>query len=105
MASHNSKVGELAIAAAGVQVTTGAASATQTIPNTSSGVQAKYIFVAALSGAAYVKVGQAGLTCTVNDIPIVASQGLILNVMGMTTLAYLQESAAVKLNIIPLEVG
>ena len=96
------KTQELTIAAVGVQVTTGAASATVTIPNAASGVQARYIRLQS-TGNCYVKVGQAGITCTVNDCLLSPNESLVLNVNGCTTLAHLQETAAAKLNITPLE--
>ena len=105
MSRHSTNVGELTVAATGVQVTTGAASARQAIPNNASAGVAKYVFVSALSGAAYVRPGDSSVVATANDLPVVLSQGIVLNVTGMTHIAYIQETAAVKLNIVPLEVG
>jgi hypothetical protein len=92
------------IAAAGTQVTSGAASAQVAIPVRADGVKANYIRVVALASA-YVKVGLTGLTATANDILVPAGTSIQLNVHGMTHIAYLQETAAAKLNFLPLEVA
>lgn len=93
-----------AVGAAGTQVTTGAASASASIPNAADGNRARYIRVTALASA-YIKVGLTGLTCTVNDILVPAGASINLNVQGMTHFAHLQETAAAKLNVLPLEIA
>lgn len=99
------KTQELAVGAAGTQVTSGATSAQVAIPNNASGVIAKYVRITVASGAAYVKPVLTGTACTANDILVTVGESIVLNVFGYTHIAYLQESAAVKINILPLEIG
>jgi hypothetical protein len=94
----------LAVNAAGTQVTSGAASAVAAIPNASDGARARFVRVQA-TGNCYVRPGTSGTTCTVNDILLSPNTDLRLNVQGFTHIAYLQETAAAKINITPLEAG
>jgi len=89
----------------GVQVTSGAASATVAIPNTADGNKAKYVLLICPSGYVYVKPVITSGTATANDVPIVStgSTQIILYVKQYTHIAYIQGSAAAPLNIIPLE--
>jgi hypothetical protein len=98
------KVNELVIATVGTQVTTGGASVATAIPNNASAVIAKYVRLTSTTQC-YVKPGFVGSTCTVNDALITAGESLILNVHGYTHICHLQETAACKLTITPLEVG
>jgi hypothetical protein len=98
------KTNELVIGTVGAQVTTGGASAVVAIPNNASGVIAKYVRLQA-TGNCYIKPGLVGSTCTVNDCLLSPNEALVLNVFGFTHIAYLQETAAAKLNITPLEIG
>lgn len=92
----------LSIAATGAQVTTGAASSSVVIPNCANGQPARYVRLAA-TGDCYVRPGATAVTATVNDILIINGESQLLNVAGMTHIAYLQETAAAKLNISPVE--
>jgi hypothetical protein len=94
----------LTFSATGVQVTASASSQSVAIPNDASGVPARYVRILA-SGNAYVKPGRTGVTATVNDFFLNPNEGVVLNVLGQTHIAYLQESNAPKINITPLEVG
>lgn len=95
---------EIVIGAVGTQVTTGGASVATAIPNGASGSIAKYVLVSATTQC-YVRPGLAATTCTVNDLLLVAGDSQVLNVFGFTHICHLQETAACKLNITPLEVG
>jgi hypothetical protein len=92
------------VIAQGVQVTTGAASAAQAIPNDASGQRAKFVRVSS-KATAYVQPGASTVTATTASILISASEALYLNVLGMTHIAHIQETAATIVNITPLEVG
>lgn len=91
------------IVATGVSAATGAASASSTIPNNSSGNIPNYIRVAARNEC-YVKLGIAGVTATSNDILVQPADSVILQVpKGVTTIAYIQGTAAGVVNITALE--
>ena len=49
--------------------------------------------------------GSSGTTCTVNDLLLSPNMSVRLNVQGFTHIAYIQETAAAKINITPLEAG
>ena len=49
--------------------------------------------------------GGSGTTCTVNDLLLSPNMFVRLNVQGFTHIAYIQETAAAKINITPLEAG
>ena len=93
----------MAIMATGVSAATGAASASSTIPNDSSGNKPNYIRVSARNEC-YVKLGVAGVAATVNDILVQPADSIVLAVpKGITTIAYIQGTAAGQVNIVPLE--
>jgi hypothetical protein len=94
----------LTVNATGVQVTSGAASAVVAIPNAADGARARFVRVQA-TGNCYVRPGTSGTACTVNDILLSPNTDLRLNVQGFTHIAYLQETAAAKINVSPLEAG
>ena len=98
------KTQELAIGAVGTQVTTGGASVATAIPNAANGAIAKYVRLQA-TGNCYIKPGLVASTCTVNDCLLSPNEALVLNVFGFTHICHLQETAAAKLNITPLEMG
>jgi hypothetical protein len=93
----------LTVNATGVQVSSGAASAVVAIPNDASGNRARIVRIAIGAGVAYVRPGIVSTTATVNDIAVVVSDYLLLNVQGFTHIAYIQETSAQKLNITPVE--
>ena len=92
------------VAATGTQVTSGAATANVAIPNAADGNKARYVRVTALASL-YVKPGLSAVTATANDMLLPAGTSEVLNVHGMTHIAYIQETAAAKLSITPLEVA
>lgn len=93
----------LSIAANGVQVTTGATTANVGIPTDANGVnRARYVRLAA-TGLCYVRPGNNTVTATASDILVIPGESLLLNVAGMTHIAHLQETAAAKLTISPVE--
>ncbi len=96
--------GELTVNAAGIQVTSAGSSARVAIPNAADGNPARHIRVQALANA-YVRPCNSAGTASANDILVTANQQVILNVQGFTHIAYLQETAAAKINFSPLEVG
>ena len=104
--SFNNNIGFLAAALVdGVTVTTGAASAQQTIPNGSANVLPRFIRIASTTES-YVKLGVAGVTATTNSVLVQPADALILAVPnGVTTVAYIQGTATGKVNITPLEVS
>lgn len=92
------------IIATGTQVTTGAASARVAIPNNGAGVVAKYVRLQGIANA-YIRPGDSTVVAAATDILLSPNEAVILNVQGMTHIAYIQETAATKVNITPLEVG
>ena len=89
----------------GVQVTSGAASASQAIPLTADGKKARYCLCICPTGYVYIKPYITSGTATVNDIPVVSTGtiGVVLNTTQFTGIAYIQGSVAAPLNIIPIE--
>jgi hypothetical protein len=94
--------GFIAVAATGIQVTTGAASGVAAIPNDASGRRARRVRLQALASC-YVRPGFAGTTCTANDILLTPSEAVLLEVRQFTHLAHLQESAAARFTMTPVE--
>lgn len=92
----------VSVNATGVQVTTGAASGVVAIPVNAAGKVPKQCRLQAL-GNVYVRPGFVGTTCTVNDILLSPNEALIVDTFGFTHIAHLQETAAAKFNITPLE--
>lgn len=90
------------IFATGVNITTGAASASASIPNASNGTKPKFVRVAS-TAAAYVKIGTAGVTAVAGDMLIQPGDSHVLSVNGCTNIAALQVSAAGIVQISPLE--
>lgn len=92
----------ITVAAAGTTVTSGASSANVAIPNAADGNRARFVRIQA-TGFAYVKPGTSGVTATANDLMVSANETVILSVKPFTHIAYLQETAAAKVNIAPVE--
>lgn len=92
----------ISVNATGLQVTTGAASAVAAIPTTANGKTARFVRLQALA-TCYVRPSGAGGTATVNDVLLTPNEHVILCVDGFTHLAHIQEAAAAKFNITPLE--
>jgi hypothetical protein len=95
--------GFITVATTGATLVTGAASASVAIPVASDGNRPRYIRVAGLN-ACYVKLGTSGVSATNADTLIQPADAVILNVpMGITHIAAIQDSAAGRVNIVPLE--
>lgn len=90
------------VGATGNTVTSGAGSANITIPNTVNGVRARFVRLQ-VTGNLYVKFGLAGVVATTNDMLLSPNFDVIVSCYAFTTIAYIQEAAASKLNITPLE--
>lgn len=94
--------GAVQIFATGLTVATGAASARSAIPTNTAGERPRYIRVAAINES-YVKLGDASVTATANDILVQPADSIWLAVNGATNIAYIQGTAAGKVNVMPLE--
>lgn len=90
------------IVASGSNITTGAASASAAIPNTSANTEPQFIRVAA-TAAAYVKVGASGVTAAAGDILVLPEAPIVLRTHGNSHIAAIQASAAGVVNVCPLE--
>jgi hypothetical protein len=87
----------------GFTAATGAASARSTIPVDTSGNRPNYIRVAAINES-YVKLGDVTVTATTNDILIQPADAIYLQVgKAVTHIAYIQGTAAGKINVSPLD--
>lgn len=87
----------------GATVATGAASSTIAIPVASSGEIPRFIRLSSTNGV-HAKLGIAAVAATANDMLVTVSDAVILVVpRGVTHIASIQESAAGKLNVTPLE--
>lgn len=93
----------ITVTAAGTTITTGAASASVTIPNNSAGEVPRYVRVAA-TAACYVKLGVSSATATANDILVQPADSVVLQIpSGITKIAAIQDTTAGKCNVVPLE--
>lgn len=93
----------ITVFATGSTITTGAASTFITIPVANDGNYPRYVRVAA-TAACYVKLGTHDATATANDILVQPADAVILHVPnGVTKIAAIQDAAAGKCNVIPLD--
>ena len=92
----------ISVSAVGTTVTTGAtASAAAVIPNTGNGGRAKAVrIVSETSG--HIKFGGSAVAATANDI-LVTSTPQIIWVAGFTHFSVIQNTAAAKINVIPVD--
>lgn len=91
------------ITATGVNITTGAASASSALPNASSGEVARYYRFTCTANA-HVRIGPVGLTALSTDAMVVPGESLILECpRSYTNVAAIQDSAAGTVNVVPLE--
>jgi len=90
------------VAAAGASVTTGASSNAVAIPSAADGNRARFVQVTA-KATAYIKFGGAGVAATANDILVGPGAPVVFAVKPFTHMAYLQETAATLVNIVPVE--
>lgn len=99
----NTYEGAISVNAVGSTMTSGAASTSITIPNNSAGEAPRYVRVSA-TAAAYVKLGVSAATATANDILVQPADSFILHVpSGITKIACIQDAAAGKVNVVPLD--
>jgi hypothetical protein len=95
--------GPIAVNSVGVTITTSGTSASATIPTSSDGNPPRYVRVSS-TAAAYVKLGTAAATATTNDMLIQPADAVILHIPGgVTKIAAIQDSAAGKVNVVPLD--
>jgi hypothetical protein len=94
--------GPITVTTVGKTQTTSGTSARVTIPNNSAGELPRYIRVAA-TAAAYVKIGDSSVVATTNDILVQPADAVIMSVNAQTNIAYIQDTAAGKVNVLPLE--
>jgi hypothetical protein len=94
--------GPMMITTVGFTAATGASSARTAIPNDSAGNRPRYIRVSGINEC-YVKLGDSSVAATANDILIQPADSVILAVSGSTNIAYIQGTAAGKVNVVPLE--
>ena len=90
----------------GTTVSSGASSATATLPADATGgnPRAVLMVVGGSSTGVHVRLGNAGVVATANDL-MVTSTPIALNTRGYSQFAYIQEGAAAKLTVAPLEDG
>lgn len=92
--------------ATGTTVTSGAASANVAIPNDSNGTTARAVMLTAggvANPALHVKLGTTNaVAATANDL-MVGPLPIVVVTRGYGWIAYLQETAATKLQIAPIE--
>lgn len=96
--------GVYSLAGTPTSATTGASSATLALPNTASGTDARWVYVATVAGSCYVMPVQSGGSVTAGAGFPVTTAGVVLNVRGYTHLAHIQISSAQTLVVVPLEV-
>lgn len=101
--SNTYEGGPISVNSVGTTITTGAASASATIPNDSAGNIPRYVRVAS-TAACFIKLGVAAATATANDMLIQPADAVILHIpSGITKIAAIQDTVAGKLNVVPLD--
>ena len=100
--SNTFEGGPITVVAVGFTAATGAATARTAIPTDSAGNLPRYIRVAAINES-YVRLGNATVVATTNDSLIQPADAAIFAVNGATNIAYIQGTAAGKVNVVPLE--
>lgn len=101
---QGTQTAHMMVIATGASITTAAASAQVTIPNTSAGTKPRYIRVSA-TAAAHVRIGKdATITATTNDTLVQPGCSITLSVpLGYNNIAAIQSAAAGTVQIAPLE--
>lgn len=91
------------IGATGVTVsTTASTSANGTIPTTSTGAKPRYVRVAS-NGTVYVRLTVGAGTAVTSDVMVTSGSPLILETLGYTHYAVIDDGTTVKVNIAPME--
>lgn len=85
----------------GTTVTSGASTASAAVPNDSTGKAAGRVMLVS-TATVHVKFGGSGVTATANDL-MVGTTPIVVNCQGNSNFAYIQETAAAKLNVSPVE--
>lgn len=93
---------KISVAANGLSVASGAASARSALPNMASGEAPRYIRVSA-TVAACVRLGDSGVVATAASTQVQPGDSCIFSVNGATHIAYIQVAAAGVVNVVPLE--
>lgn len=91
------------VGAVGTTVTSGASSANVAIPNDGSGARAKAVRITATALAHVKLINGTGTAATANDLMVGPGDGINLYCKNYDHVAYIQETAAAKINIAPLE--
>lgn len=94
--------GPIMVHSVGSTQATGAASARIAIPVDGSGGVPKYIRVSAINES-YVKLGDVTVVATTNDVLIQPADAALMSTNGRTHIAFIQGTAAGKVNILPLD--
>lgn len=100
--SNTYEGGPISVSAIGFTVATGAASARTALPVNSAGNAPRYIRVSAINES-YIKLGDASVTATANDILVQPADCVVIATNGATNIAYIQGTAVGKVNVVPLE--
>lgn len=94
--------GVISVTQSGFTAATGAASARTALPVDAAGNRPRYIRVAAINES-YIKLGDATVVATANDMLIQPADSELIAVSGATNIAYIQGAAVGKINVVPLE--
>lgn len=96
----------ITVYASGVTVNSAATSATYTLPTTTANAPnnaPRYVRVITNGNAAFIKFGPSTVSATTNDALVNGNKDVIFNVWGLTHFAVVQDTAAAKVNVVPLE--
>ena len=95
--------GPITVSGGGLTLTSGVASASNTIPLDSAGNRPRYVRLTA-TAACYARMGVGAATATANDMLVQPADSVIVAVpSGVTHIATIQDSAGGKLNVVPLD--
>lgn len=93
----------ITVLSAGASIATSGTSSRVAIPTALSGEIPRYIRVAG-TNAGYVRLGTSTVVATASDTLVQPADAVVLHVpQGITHIAAIQDSAAGKINIVPLE--
>ena len=93
----------ITVMATGASITTGGTTARVALPTALSGEIPRYVRVSSLN-ACYVRLGISTVNAVATDTLIQPADSVIMQVpSGITHMAAIQDSAAGKVNIVPLE--
>ena len=95
--------GFITVTAAGGTIVTGGASARIAIPVASDGNRPRFIRVSGIN-ACYVRIGDSSVVATNGDTLIQPADAVLMHVPnGVTHIAAIQDTAAGRVNVVPLE--